>query len=73
MNHSADTKYTVKIPNKLWMAHGYELINNLANSVGREHYTVQFYKDKKGKIVVGKPVSVVFTDQAHYLWFRMSI
>ena len=72
MNNSADTGYSVKIPNKLWMARGYEMINNLVDSVGREHYTLQFYKDKKGKVVAGKPVSVVFTDREHYVWFRMS-
>jgi hypothetical protein len=72
MNHNADTAYRVEIPNKLWMQRGYTMVNNLAESIGREHYKLQFRKNKKGQVVAGKPVTVVFTNQEHYVWFRMS-
>jgi hypothetical protein len=72
MNHNADTTYRVEIPNKLWMQRGYTMINNLAESIGRENYTLQFRKNKKNQVVPGRPVTIVFTNQEHYVWFRMS-
>lgn len=72
MISSADTDYRVEIPNKLWMSQGYTMVNNLVESVGRENYTLKFRKNEKGRVVAGKPITVVFTNQEHYVWFRMS-
>ena len=72
MISSADTDYRVEIPNKLWMSQGYTMVNNLVESVGRENYTLKFRKNEKGRVVAGNPITVVFTNQEHYVWFRMS-
>lgn len=69
----ADTDYSVKIPNRVWHNNGYKIVTALAQELGRENYSIVYRKNKKGEVIVGKPVTVVFTDKEHFVWFRLTV
>lgn len=69
----AGTDYRVKIPNKLWQAQGYRLVSSLSETIGRENYHIIYRKNEKGKVVLGKPVTIVFASHEYYVQFRLSI
>ena len=69
----AGTDYRVEISSKLWQAQGYRLVKSLVESIGRENYRILYRKNEKGKVVVGKPVTIVFTNKTYFVQFRLSI
>ena len=69
----AGTDYRVVIPNKLWQSRGYRLVSSLSETIGRENYHIIYRKDEKGKVVLGKPVTIVFASHGYYVQFRLSI
>lgn len=69
----ASTDYHVKISSKLWQTQGYRLVSRLAETIGRENYRILYKKDEKGKVVLGKPVTIVFASHGYYVQFRLSI
>lgn len=71
--NSADTPYQLKIPNKLWMAHGYTILRTISAAVSKDQFKVVFQKNTKGKLRHGKPVIIVFNNREDYVQFRLTI
>ena len=67
------TRYYAIITNSVWFSHGGRLMEWLTINIGEDQFKITFAKNKDGKLIEGKPVTVYFCKVEDEVLFKLTM